>query len=458
MKHHLFYPSIARRLLLSLVAAFMLTGLVLTGKSAFFFYNQSLSPNGEIPKFGRVLLATLNAVSDKSEAILATRAVEDLFNASIQDSQLNSASDPARVFFQLKAATGELLYESIPSDHLLTECSPPVARIRMQEHEFVVHTLGSDRWTLRIGVPLFSPGRVIGAIVMDLAPELLLSFPLVLLPVWFAIRRGLQPLNKLSEYLAARRDDDLSPLSITMKYAEMERVTSALDSLLTRLRRKLDHERAFIQEAAHELRTPMAVVAAQGHVLAHAGTEESRVQAEAALRDAIRRASHLSEQLLSLATLDQSRTVERSPIDLAAALQNILAELAPAAISRQIDLALDAPDCLIFPMSRVAFYSIAQNLVDNAIRYGDEGGRVAVTLKQDKDDVELRVADDGPGIPAQDRERVFERFYRGTDNDATGTGLGLAIVSKAVNSMGGTIHAGVGLDNGGVAFVVTFRT
>jgi len=458
MKHLLFYPSLARRVFFALIAAFMLTGLVLTGKAAAPFFIGQFS-GGESPDFGRVLLASLNAVSDNNEAIQATRAMENLTNTSIMESKLTSKTDPARFFFQLKSPSGELLYESQPSGQLLADNNnSPVPKINLRGSDYQVHSLASERWKLRIGIPSFSMGRIFSAIIRDLVPDLLLSFPLVLLPVWIAIRRGLKPLSNLSECLAARRDDDLSPLNITMKYAEMERVTNALDSLLARLRSKLDHERAFIQDAAHELRTPMAVVSAQGHVLARADSEESRAQAEVALREAIRRASHLSEQLLSLASLDQSRTLEMSPIDLAAALQNTLAELAPAAIERHIDLSLDAPENLVLPMNYVAFYSVVKNLVDNAVRYGNEGGRIVVTLHRGKEWVKLRVADDGPGIAPQDRERVFERFYRGTDSDATGTGLGLAIVIKAVHSMGGTIHAEDGLDNSGVAFVVAFRS
>lgn len=454
----LFSPSLTRRVFLSLIVAFMLAGLVLTGKAAFLFFNEWQSPGGDNQKLGRTLLASLNAVSDKNEAIQTTKAMEALVNTSIQDSPLTSKTDPERVFFRLKSASGELLYESHPSEQQLASNNEPVVKIKLRGHDYMVHSLASERWSLQVGMPAFSFGRVIGAIIRDLAPELLLSFPLVLLPVWIAIRRGLKPLKELSECLAARRDDDLSPLDITMKYAEMERVTNALDSLLARLRGKLDYERAFIQDAAHELRTPLAVISAQAHVLAHAGSEESRAQAEVALRDAIRRASHLSEQLLSLASLDQSRTLELSPIDLAETLQNLLAELAPAAIERHIDLSLDAPERLVLTMNRVAFYSIVQNLVDNAVRYGNEGGHVVVTLQREKDRVELRVADDGPGIAPQDRERVFERFYRGAGSDATGTGLGLAIVTKAVHSMGGTIHVENGYDNGGVAFVVAFRS
>jgi signal transduction histidine kinase len=309
---------------------------------------------------------------------------------------------------------------------------------------------------LRLAVPVFGDAPVLGALARDLAPELLLAFPFALIPLWLAIRRGLQPLSRLSGVLAARHDDDLSPLAIDMKYAELDQITIAIDSLLARLRKKIDREREFIQDAAHELRTPMAVISAQGHVLANALDSESRTQAESTLRESIRRASHLSEQLLSLASMEQSRLLEKAPLDIAALLQDVLAQIAPVAIEGGIDLALESPDRVVLPMNRVAFHSIVQNLVDNALRYGLPGGRVVVTLSEDWRGIALRVADDGPGIPAGERDQVFERFYRGKGNDATGTGLGLAIVGKAVHAMGGVIRVESGIGNRGVAFVATF--
>ena len=113
-------------------------------------------------------------------------------------------------------------------------------------------------------------------------------------------------------------------------------------------------------------------------------------------------------------------------------------------------------DVLHLELNRVAFISIVHNLLDNALRYGNDRGRVVVTLTADPQAGTLRVADDGPGIGADDRERIFERFYRCKGHEATGTGLGLAIVGKAVHAMGAAIHLEDGVDRRGVAFVIRF--
>jgi signal transduction histidine kinase len=463
MKSLLFSPSLSRRVFFALIVAFLLAGSVLAVKGLYLFNQEIWSDTGGPAKATRALAVSLQDVSERNEAIQMVRGVEGQFNESLRDSRLFTTTEP-RVFFQLGTSSGELLYETSPTGRLLPGDDQKVTRAGIDGHEFWVFSSSGERWLLRLAVPVFGDAPVLGALMRDLVPELLVAFPFVLIPLWLAIRRGLQPLSRLSEVLAARQDDDLSPLAIDMKYAELDQITIAIDNLLARLRKKIDREREFIQDAAHELRTPMAVISAQGHVLANARDSESRTQAESTLRESIRRASHLSEQLLSLASLEQSRLLEKVPLDIVALLQDVLAQMAPVAIERGIDLALESPDRVVLPMNRVAFHSIVRNLVDNALRYGPPGGHVVVTLTKDKQGdgqedrqkIVLRVADDGPGIPAGERDQVFERFYRGKGNDATGTGLGLAIVGKAVHAMGGVIRVENGIDNRGVAFAATF--
>ena len=129
--------------------------------------------------------------------------------------------------------------------------------------------------------------------------------------------------------------------------------------------------------------------------------------------------------------------------------------MVPAALKRNMDISLVAPDELSFALEIHAFRSILQNLIDNAIRYGCEGGNIVVELQRRDGNLLLRVADDGPGISESERGRVFERFYRGSGrNDARGSGLGLTIVKQAATRLGGTIQVGPGLSGRGCSFVV----
>ena len=136
-------------------------------------------------------------------------------------------------------------------------------------------------------------------------------------------------------------------------------------------------------------------------------------------------------------------------------MRGALAQAAPQAIARQIELSLDAPDTLPARLDQPAFESIAHNLIDNALRYTPHGGNVAVALRREGAALQLSVQDDGPGIPTSEHQRVFERFYRGAGHAANGSGLGLAIVRQAVLRMGGQVQIGVGVNGKGVGFFVS---
>lgn len=455
MKSLLLRPSLSRRLFVTLIFTFLLTCVVLTSKEMVVYYLEEMQVDGDTGKVGAVLASSLREVADRSQAIAAVKTLEDQFNLSYAEGNL-AGKVPPRVFVQLATAAGDLLYESEALGYLLTGDDHAVLRVKVNGRAFDLFSYNDGPWSLRLALPTFKKHEIFAAIFMNLAPYMALSFPVVMLPLWIAIRRGLRPLDKLSKKLATRRDDDLSPLAVDMKYAELEGVVDAFESLLDRLRRKIESERSFMQDAAHELRTPMAVISAQGHVLAHADDRQSREQAGKALGVAITRASHLSEQLLSLASLDHSRYLDKAPLDIAFVLQNLLAGMAPAAIARRVEMALEAPESLPMPMNRMAFHSIVQNLVDNALRYGVDGGHIVVSLLESEHAVELRVADDGPGISAADREHIFDRFFRGKEQNVTGTGLGLAIVDKATRAMGGSVRVDRGIDSRGVSFVVSF--
>jgi two-component system, OmpR family, sensor histidine kinase QseC len=210
-----------------------------------------------------------------------------------------------------------------------------------------------------------------------------------------------------------------------------------------------------VQDAAHELRTPMAVIAAQAHVLNAAETPGERAHAAAAMEGALARASHLSSQLLALAALDERRgRVQPQAVDLAELVQQTLAQATATAEARGLALSLDAPEHLSARLDLGAFQSVLQNLVDNALNYVPRGGRVEVLLAAEGAGWRLRVADDGPGIPPEEQPHVFERFVRGREAQAEGTGLGLAIVRQAVQRLGGSVALQRGLGGRGAAFEV----
>ena len=313
-----------------------------------------------------------------------------------------------------------------------------------------------ERWGIAVWQARVSASWLLKRLNDDTTMYVLISLPILLFPCWLALRVGLRPLRDLANDIGNRAPDDLGSVAITGQHAELNLLANAFNQQLARVRRLIAREREFVQDAAHELRTPMAVIAVNAHAVADARTAEERAAAEARLHSGLSRASHMIEQLLVLARLDVAGRTDMALRDVVSLVKNDLARAGHSAVTRDIELSLEAPDCLEAPVEIHTLSSIVGNLVENALRYGRRGGRVVVTLEANQEGWSLRVEDDGIGIPVADRARVFERFYRGDHYEVPGTGLGLAIVQTAAARLGGIVSVGDGLGGRGCGFKVQF--
>lgn len=293
--------------------------------------------------------------------------------------------------------------------------------------------------------------------VSIIAP-LLVALPLLLLPVLFVVRRGLKPLRKLSDELSARKPDDLTPIRMGGLVSELRPLVEEVNGTLGRLDVLLKRERDFLADAAHELRTPLAVVSAQADEVLRAETPEARTAAAGVLNAGLGRANRLVNQLLTLARLEAQADGLTIHDDAADIVRECLATYAQEARARSIELTYQGPDHLAVGRAGHFFEGIIGNLVANAIRYGREGGQVHVLIEPSSggDSWTMSVCDDGPGIPPSDRERVFERFRRGSQMGAAGSGLGLAIVASATRQIGAELKTGDGLEGRGLCVRVSW--
>ncbi|SHG40439.1 HAMP domain-containing sensor histidine kinase [Massilia sp. CF038] len=359
------------------------------------------------------------------------------------------------VKYQLRNQDGKVILSNLrPGEAALTGQSGQLGETRFRGQRYLMTRGAASRWTVDVALPMHDLFGVLRDDALGLTLDIVIAFPLVFIPVWIAVARGLKPLQQLSDRIAARGADELSPLNVDPKYAEMKPLVGALDSLLLQLQRKVDREHAFVHDAAHELRTPIAVISAQAHVLSLASGAQERQEAERQMDLAIARAGHLIHQLLDLARLDGKALPAAIEIDVAQLVRADLAQRVQLAQTRGLDLSFDAPDKLLYAIEPQVFRSVLHNLVDNAIAYTQQGGRVVVELSLRAGQLVLAVADNGPGIPVQERTLVFERFYRVAGNDAPGAGLGLAIARQAAAGMGGEIKLETGLDARGCRFTL----
>jgi two-component system OmpR family sensor kinase len=239
--------------------------------------------------------------------------------------------------------------------------------------------------------------------------------------------------------------------------AEVKPLVAALNDLLARLGRALELQKSFIADAAHELRTPLTAVSLQIQIAERARTDDERAAAFAQLRAGADRAGRLVQQLLTLARSEPG-AAERplTTVDLTAIAREVVVEHAPIAEANGIELGLSADAPVTVAGDRDALRTLLANLVDNAVHYTPRGGTVDVGVTVKDGQACWIVTDTGPGIPVEEREHVFDRFYRRDIAGAGGSGLGLAIVQRVAQRHYATVDLADGLDGRGLAVTVRF--
>jgi signal transduction histidine kinase len=251
----------------------------------------------------------------------------------------------------------------------------------------------------------------------------------------------------------------MAPLAAGNVPEELVPLAESLNALLARLDEALSAQRRFTADAAHELRTPLAALKLQVGLAKRAQDESQRASALTELEAGVDRAAHLVEQLLTMARLEpESPDRRHERVDLAALARDAIVARASLAEDKRIDLGLTGAAGAPVRGDPAMLAMLIGNLLDNALRYTPAGGRIDVAIEASPDETRLSVIDNGPGIAPADRQRVFERFYRGgaQGGEATGSGLGLSIVRRIANAHGATVTLGEGPDGRGLAVDVRF--
>ncbi|MFJ1267323.1 ATP-binding protein [Legionella lytica] len=272
---------------------------------------------------------------------------------------------------------------------------------------------------------------------------MLLTFPLSGLLIWIIIGRGLDSLDKVAEEVANRAPSHLEPVDLQEVPEEIKPVIDELNKLFFRLKEGFEREKRFAADAAHELRTPLAALKTQAQVALHTNNIEEKNQALQKLIASVNRSTHVVQQLLTMSRLvpEAAHMDGRDEVNLSRLARETLAMLAASAVEKQIDLEFEtSSESLTIHGNSTAIGILIRNLVDNAIRYCNENGHIIVRLSQQQNEVILEVCDNGPGIPAELRARVFERFFRILGNKSPGSGLGLGIVQQICQLHNGRVE------------------
>jgi two-component system OmpR family sensor kinase len=309
---------------------------------------------------------------------------------------------------------------------------------------------GDDQWrvfaiqqrglTIQVAQPLSERSRLAFAAAWRTLIPFLVALPLMGYLIWHLVGRELRFLESTAQAIARRTPEALEPIAGEAIPEEIQPLVAALNGLLGRLGSALTQQRHFIADAAHELRTPLTALRLQLQLAERSQDTAERQKAYGMLREGIARATRVVEQLLALARQDPDVPVEgEAPVDLSELAKSVADAQAAAAEAKGLSLTVEASGPVVVMGERDALRALLENLVDNAIRYTPTG-RVTVRDGPEADGSFLEVEDTGPGIPPAERERVFDRFYRGETATVNGSGLGLAIVRRIAQRHGGDVQ------------------
>ena len=303
-----------------------------------------------------------------------------------------------------------------------------------------VYTHVTDEGTVQVGQAVAARDRLARELSLSVLMPMLLLIPVLGVVVAWALTRGLEPLHITSRRVSDRDAARLDPLPTDNVPRELLSLVHQINALLARLEGAFDAQRRFLADAAHELRSPVAALALQVQLAERAQSPAVRSGALHELARGVERARRLVQQLMDFARLDAAVPLQAfAAVNLAALSRDVVAGYAARAENQDVDLGVDAPGVVQAFGAEPELRSLIENLVDNALRYAPSGSPVTVAVRQVEGMVELRVLDAGCGVPASERERVFERFHRVAGDATRGTGLGLAIVKAIVERHHGSI-------------------
>lgn len=334
----------------------------------------------------------------------------------------------------------ETLMPSLPSDTPFV-FSEGLSHADTAEGRWRLYTHVTSDGIVQVGQPTATRDALARELSLPILMPMLMLIPLLAALIAWALRRGLAPLQDASRSVSDRDVSRLDPLPTDGVPRELLPLVEQINALLARLANSLDAQRRFLADAAHELRSPVSALALQAQLAQRAPSPLARSEALEELRRGTERARRLIQQLLDFARLDPGvQPGPMAPIDVAKVVREVVGTYAQRADELIVDLGADAAGSAYVSGNEAELQSLVANLLDNALRYAPPGTAVTAAVKENADVVEISVVDAGPGIPPEERQRVFHRFHRLAGDTTSGTGLGLAIVGSIVERHHGSIR------------------
>lgn len=408
----------------------------------------------------RTALAEADAIFDYQMEQMALSLRPGLPVESKPDRRLIPDEDENFDFvIQVWTADGLRVFESAAQADLPQRAVLGFSTVQARGTTYRLFSVASGTQVIQVAQDVAARREMAGTLALRTVSPMLVMVPLLMLLAWWVVSASLAPVSRIREQVAARQADDLSELNESDLPDEIHPLVHELNLLFQRLSQAFVAQKNFVADAAHELRSPLAALKLQVQGLRRSTDEATREIAINRLNAGIDRATRLVEQLLVLARQQSSTALgtKPEPIDLSALARLALADAAPAAAPRQIDLGLVRADQGVVMGHEEALHILLRNLLDNAIKYTPPGGTVNLGVQGTADQMLLTVEDSGPGVAAEDRQRVLDRFYRVAGAQAGGSGLGLAIVKTIADLHHATLTMDSSDSLGGLQATVAFK-
>ncbi|MGE5793453.1 MAG: sensor histidine kinase [Bacteroidota bacterium] len=368
-----------------------------------------------------------------------------------------------KIAFQVRDGEGRLLVRSASAPD--APFAPLAAGFSTQTfgaHQWRVFALRSGQVWIQVAERDDARSELAEKLAFAAVAPLIAGIPLLLVLLSLLIRYGLAPLSSLAQQIAARQPGSVAPLALSRTPAEIAPVLAALNGLLERVQAALARERRFTADAAHELRTPLAALKVHAQNAARASSPAERDASLRRMLDGLDRTVHLAEQMLAYSrAAAPGETAALAPVSLGRLVAEALENLQPRVRERALRVNVNHEPAhaeIEVRGDRRKLGSLVSNLLDNALRHAPEGSTVDVALRRDAGGTSLAVTDQGPGIPAELRERVFESYYRIPGSTGPGSGLGLAIVKEIALAHAADVAVTDGVGGRGTRVEVRFRS
>jgi two-component system, OmpR family, sensor kinase len=359
---------------------------------------------------------------------------------------------------QVWTPDGVQVFHSVSRAHLPQRAVLGFDNVPANGTVYRVFSIQTNNQTVQVAQDLSVRSNMARNLALRTLGPIAVMMPILMLVVWWVVSGSLEPVERVRSQVASRQADDLSEVSESGLPDEVQPLVRELNLLFGRVRTAFDAQQNFVGDAAHELRTPLAALKLQAQSLDRADSPETRKVAVARIMAGIDRATRLVEQLLVLARQEASAAggVATQPVQLDGLARRAVADMVSVAQAKGVDLGLQQADAAVVQGQPEALNILVRNLVDNAIKYTPGGGTVDVSVQAAPQGCVLCVEDSGPGIPPDERERVFDRFYRIAGSEAQGSGLGLAIIKSIAERHGAKLTLGQSERLGGLSATVAF--